>query len=1565
MDNTQYTDAICESINIIAQSLVDGIQCDKTITCTIVDDSLKEQGQYLVTDGKTKFNAYSEDTSYRNNTVVYVTIPNGDFTEQKIITGKKVTSSNPFVYKSPFDDMFAISSNLASGINEQGLIANKRKTIGFFKTNNFWNCRANGDNLIFTNNPQPSKIFNNSDMYDILWSLPFCYNENEHPGGYLVIPSTGIDWNKLKNKEKIIIYCAAIDDLKGGTNAFEGYVNKNEIPKENILSIFELHITATQDDFDTDFYIISCQIENWIYIENLINFNKYIPIEETKECDRLGIKANFRTSLTNLKATEGSYGLKFVVRTQEEVNINNKYEQLKENAIYDYKQTYYAKVGNEYSTIALTKDTFSTSYYIRKTEIKEQEYIFYLDTKDMIGNPYMFDGYFSQEKVFDISNIGTIVSAKLYFYENGDFYDKDKNFIPTQENPNIFVKDIEIYFGKNSTSIENESIKLICYNDNDIYKARSNKLGNMKRVQLQWFHREGDQISLIDKDNVDELYLESLSEAEDAVNNGKLVETDLFEMRLETKEKKDDRVYFTREIVEDEKTHKRVFYLNTSEPYQKDRQYFKKGYWQNEDNLIPIEENVYYIRAIKDIEIKTEMPVSNIEYVVDFGNGTYEYVGYIDNFEKDFTYKVYDYIKADSGPYILGYKEQVVTSNTPLDELYNLYYIDYEYTNDGTGDCGVIYNIAKNDDDKLYYIYMKPENLSINWYHHKPGTANADEYGGVDWDPIPDFSEENALQTHVEDKFICEFYPDAEYNETEQIKAVLLYEGEPYYSEVITFSNQDEVIKTRTLDYETGLSISFEDKTEGNYYIYDESNYLIDRSQANRDRKLVLKYGDANLVHADEVVWIIPTENTMIETPDVRGGRKVITDSSLDEYSLNYKIKNYYSYENANNTIICQIKKNGQSFIATTNLSFGQNGSSGSEYTLVLELLEKDQVVVYSPIQYNIEFIENKEEESEGPYLLSENNTYIKNSNGTFYKVFKRVKENEIGQYYKYNDNYIPYNENIKVQALLYDQNHNLITLDNDIKIEWKVLNNTIQDKDSEIVEISRNLIGEYGTIVSANLTYEGNNLTSYLPIPVKPESSKAVIYQGPTQIVYNSFGIASYYKDPIKVLDKNKIEINEELNIKIGQTNSQKFEQVEVKQVNGFPKIENSSLIANSFFVEELFSKEECLCIVISDSYSTVWSQPILYLKNKYFSSTINHWDGELTFDEKGNTILARMIGAGSKDINNLFSGVIMGDWSGKISGLDNRKSLGLYGFNAGDASFGFCVDGTAFIGKAGRGQIIFDGNSGEIKSSDWDDKSESGTYIDIDNGRFQLRGFYTNSDEDVVLGEMIFNEKANISETIDGMSLNLEPAAINVNEQLFIYWDGTLAIGNRKEKFEEFSNVTSGDVGVMIDPSGKMRAWSADFGNCNINTLYINTDGNNKTSYIGYVQGSDGIEDTKNIGFYVTGKEYNGEPDGLKFYATRSISLEGSGSNSEDGVFINGNQIQINGDQIIQINGKQIQINGKNIEEYIKSIINASYIKGQISSEYATKEWVKTNFSNSSGGTIGGTPVMNFGKI
>jgi hypothetical protein len=45
----------------------------------------------------------------------------------------------------------------------------------------------------------------------------------------------------------------------------------------------------------------------------------------------------------------------------------------------------------------------------------------------------------------------------------------------------------------------------------------------------------------------------------------------------------------------------------------------------------------------------------------------------------------------------------------------------------------------------------------------------------------------------------------------------------------------------------------------------------------------------------------------------------------------------------------------------------------------------------------------------------------------------------------------------------------------------------------------------------------------------------------------------------------------------------------------------------------------------------------------------------------------------------------------------------IGLYGFHQGAQSFGFKIDGTAFLGKAGKGRILFDGNYGFIASANW----------------------------------------------------------------------------------------------------------------------------------------------------------------------------------------------------------------------------------------------------------------------
>jgi hypothetical protein len=81
-------------------------------------------------------------------------------------------------------------------------------------------------------------------------------------------------------------------------------------------------------------------------------------------------------------------------------------------------------------------------------------------------------------------------------------------------------------------------------------------------------------------------------------------------------------------------------------------------------------------------------------------------------------------------------------------------------------------------------------------------------------------------------------------------------------------------------------------------------------------------------------------------------------------------------------------------------------------------------------------------------------------------------------------------------------------------------------------------------------------------------------------------------------------------------------------------------------------------------------WRQPIIIMQNRYPSTMLNDWDGNLNINKDSGTIMSAMIGAGRKNNNNTFSGVLMGD-VGVEAGMtlhDGDKSgLGIYGFHEG----------------------------------------------------------------------------------------------------------------------------------------------------------------------------------------------------------------------------------------------------------------------------------------------------------
>ena len=99
-DNTRVNelqDKLLKAMDILNAQALNSISFDKTITCTIEIDTDKKEGKYEVNDGNRIFTAYSTDTRLRSGDTVYVTIPEGNFENQKMIIGKKTADNDkPF-----------------------------------------------------------------------------------------------------------------------------------------------------------------------------------------------------------------------------------------------------------------------------------------------------------------------------------------------------------------------------------------------------------------------------------------------------------------------------------------------------------------------------------------------------------------------------------------------------------------------------------------------------------------------------------------------------------------------------------------------------------------------------------------------------------------------------------------------------------------------------------------------------------------------------------------------------------------------------------------------------------------------------------------------------------------------------------------------------------------------------------------------------------------------------------------------------------------------------------------------------------------------------------------------------------------------------------------------------------------------------------------------------------------------------------------------------------------------------------------------------------------------------
>jgi hypothetical protein len=143
-----------------------------------------------------------------------------------------------------------------------------------------------------------------------------------------------------------------------------------------------------------------------------------------------------------------------------------------------------------------------------------------------------------------------------------------------------------------------------------------------------------------------------------------------------------------------------------------------------------------------------------------------------------------------------------------------------------------------------------------------------------------------------------------------------------------------------------------------------------------------------------------------------------------------------------------------------------------------------------------------------------------------------------------------------------------------------------------------------------------------------------------------------------------------------------------------------------------------------------------------------------------------------------------MIGSWKEKDIEPDIAAQTGVFGFHQGAMSYAFKEDGTAFIGKSGKGRIYFNGDNGTIYSGSWEINQSSptngnGMMIDLDDGTIIIQ----NSADD--------NKNIKIDATE-------KDTPFKIGSNFEVDWDGTI-------------KATDGDFdGKITSSSGQIGGWT-----------------------------------------------------------------------------------------------------------------------------------------------------------
>lgn len=972
---------------------------------------------------------------------------------------------------------------------------------------------------------------------------------------------------------------------------------------------------------------------------------------------RVGVAAKFKSLLENLNIIKGDYGLIFtLIQYSKDKNVPKKVDQHK----------------------------FSCS--------------------EMLGNPYAFNSYFEQEYAFNVDgDIKQINELIVDFYQDGQFVDGNDNILDFsffgKNYYNLFVKDLEIYLGYPQGKEISEIVEIV--SDNLEYTGSGNET---RDIYLQWIHK------------LDEYHYENITHQK--YYSGE----DIYEIRWYQYTPK------CSSTKTDEYGGKNWELLNKIKP---------ENAWDDYPFTFTVNVRPTYMEEkIKAVCLIKTYPLVN--------DPTYEQI-------VKFTSNVltFENTREDSGEDVPP--EETLKKNLSLhfhDNSYGNYFlydqngIIIDGANQGQSlprEIEVFYDgepLNKNQNwfnsiDAITWELPAPNQSTSMIYYDKTQTTgfvepNKNLVGSFlngNWkkyyktNDSNDFIEDNNFESIGTDLFRIPI----EFNKNQETFIVSNINN----SINGKFNLKAKVLSTLNIKDKNGKDISFSNNLpvsiKLSIWVRDNGSKWTLINNIYKTIKISKEYKESQLSEIEGLFSIVQKHDEVrigfgLTSEQGDDFNKLIEDNkenniSWDLYINNetffsvqsefytntnypskdengktvlntiftYSILNSWSRDRNNNTIRCKVTVDGKDYLLQEELRFGPKGSNGTSNTFILEMLDGKNALTTTGGE--------KPEGSNYFDTLRVEAILIKGNGKRYYFTEDQIKE-----------------------------------------IKWELINNNskyifmdTKDEDSEYAIKSLHLVtntvpSDNYAILKASFKYEQPDanyqpvLEAYLQIPIKHYTCRGM--SGPREIIYNHQGKPQQGNNVYIAYIDNK-EIYKEWSIQQSEKNPNPVALKETGDPSGGRSLAATPLYSKKDAGGPIYDKVCVYCDYTDDSNETIrlWSQPILIMQSNYDFAMLNEWDGTLTIDEKNGTILATMLGAGRKNDQNQFSGVLLGDIQDGTD-LNNTESMtGVYGLQDGIMTYALKENGTGYFGAQGRGRIEFDGTSGIIRSAGW--KQNNGSWI------------------------------------------------------------------------------------------------------------------------------------------------------------------------------------------------------------------------------------------------------------